>query len=177
VQPVDPASAPRGAMIRRQAAPPHAQPHPQHQRPQQPLKGRPQQQQHHPDPAQGAVTHRSRTVLAPDGVPPKSDKLGLVFFIAGLGALVGAVAYAVWLWSSSQSPLVEVSLTTTPPGARIILDGADTGAATPHRFSNITGDTAHRIEFRLKGYQPCKKALTPTNQAKASLDCVLEKLP
>ncbi len=122
------------------------------------------------------VTPRSRTVLAEDA-PEKSDKLGLVFFIAGLGALVGAIAYAVWLWQGSQAPLVEVSLSTTPPGAKILLDGSDTGAKTPFTFKNLEGNRAHSIQFELDGYTTCVRALAVTSQPTASVDCKLDKAP
>lgn len=170
VGPVDPAMH-SGPRISRQLGPGPQQP----QTPQPPHPVHQPRQQQYSDPAQ-QVTPRSRTVLQNDGQPaPKSDKLGLIFFIAGLGALIGAVGYAVWLWQASQSPLVEVSLTSTPAGARIILDGADTGAKTPHRFSNLAGDKPHSIEFRLDGYEPCVKALTPTTKAKATIDCPMTK--
>ena len=121
------------------------------------------------------IRDRSQTVLATDDDDAKGDRVGLIFFIAGLGALVGAVAYAVWLWQASQSPMIEVQLTTTPPGAKIILDGADTGAKTPHTFRNIEGNRPHSIEFRRDGYTPCVRALAVTDQSSATVECKLDE--
>ncbi len=124
----------------------------------------------------GAVTPRSQTVLAPEE-PPKSDRLGLVFFIAGLGALVGAIIYAGWLYASSQSSVTALELRTTPPGASILLDGADTGAHTPHSFRNVPSDTPHEIEFRLKGHKPCVRKVAPSADALQKLSCDLTPIP
>ncbi len=165
VQPVDPAvhAANQARKGRVAVSPP---------RPQQHTPARPPIQQ---DPAQN-VTPRSRTVLAEEDTP-KSDKLGLVFFVAGLGALVGAIAYAVWLWQGSQSPLVEVTLTSTPPGAKILLDGKDTGAKTPFTFKNVEGNRAHSIQFELSGHTTCVRALASTKEPTATVDCQLDKVP
>lgn len=123
----------------------------------------------------GPVTPRSRTVVAQEE-PPKSDRLGLIFFIAGLGALVGAIIYAGWLYTSSQSAVTELELWSTPGGAAIYLDGADTGARTPHSFRNVVADRPHAIEFRLDGHAPCVRELSPSAEAKQKVSCELTPL-
>jgi serine/threonine protein kinase len=122
----------------------------------------------------GPVTPRSRTVVAAEP-PPKSDRLGLVFFVAGLGALVGAIAYAGWLYTSNKSTVTALELTTTPPGAVILLDGADTGARTPRSFRNVPSDREHEIEFRLVGHAPCTRKVAPSANTLQKISCDLKK--
>ena len=123
---------------------------------------------------QAQVTPRSRTVVASGGEPVepvKGDRLGLLFFIAGLGALVGAVAYAVWLYTS-QSSITEMQLETTPPGASILLDGADTGARTPHML-RLPSDRPHAVEFQLEGYEPCARQVPASSAGPQAVTCAL----
>ncbi|MCA9549175.1 MAG: protein kinase [Myxococcales bacterium] len=128
-----------------------------------------------PSQSGSGVTPRSRTVVAQDD-PPKSDRLGLVFFIAGLGALVGAIIYAVWLYTSSQAAVTELELRSAPSGASIYLDGADTGARTPHSFRNVVADRPHVIEFRMEGHAPCVRELSPSQEALQKVSCDLTPL-
>ncbi len=121
----------------------------------------------------GVVTPRSRTVVATEP-PPKSDRLGLVFFVAGLGALVGAIAYAGWLYTSNKSTVTALELNTTPPGAVILLDGADTGARTPRSFRNVPSDREHEIEFRLEGHAPCTRKVAPSDNTLQKISCDLK---
>lgn len=157
VRPVDPANVGGGMVIERNSVrPPKNQP-----------KSAPKPN----------VTHRSQTVLGGDqkpAAPAGKDKLGLVFFIVGLTALIGAVAYAIWLYSSSRSQMVNLVLHTTPPGATIYLDGADTGATTPQKFENIKGNKAHKLEFKLNGYQPCNRTVPADSPAEVQIVCDLK---
>ncbi len=98
----------------------------------------------------------------------------MVFFIVGLLALVGAVAYAIWLYTSSRSQMINLVLHTTPPGATIYLDGADTGAVTPQKFENIKGNKAHKLEFKLNGYQPCDRTVPADSPAEVQIVCDLK---
>lgn len=158
VAPVDPAQRQAPRITPNRGAPvvqPHPTPHP------------------HPTPTpSGHVTPRSRTVLAPEE-PPKSDRLGLVFFIAGLGALVGAIVYAGWLYTSAKNTVTAIELRSTPAGASILLDGADTGARTPHKFKNVPSDRPHVIEFRLDGHAPCTKNIAPSTESLQKISCDL----
>jgi serine/threonine protein kinase len=118
------------------------------------------------------VSARSETVVAAEvrGEAPGSDRVGLLFFLAGLGALVGAVAYAVWLFGSRSPAMTEVVLESTPPGARILLDGADTGRRTPHTV-RIADDRPHAVELRLDGHPPCTRQLVPSGKERETLSC------
>ncbi len=133
------------------------------------------------NPPPPAVTPRSRTVLQTgQETPPKrqTDVFGLIIFLTGLGALIGAVVYAIYLYTSSSgsaTPLAALEITTTPPGASIVLDGADTGARTPYTFPNVAANVSHSIELKLEGYQACLKTLAPTANPRETITCELQR--
>lgn len=117
-------------------------------------------------PPEGAVTARSKTVLHSGETSPrartKSDRVGLLFFLVGLGALVGAVIYAVQLLTQPRGDTLSIRVESVPAGAVIILDGNDIGARTPQTISSLTTDRAHEIELRLEGYRPYGQRLEPS---------------
>lgn len=127
-------------------------------------------------PSNPGVTPRSRTVLHAEA-PAKGpkDRIGLVFFVAGLGALLGALGYAGWLYTHAQTHLAELEVTSDPAGAKIILDGVDTGAKTPHVFPSVAGERAHTFELRLDGYQTCLRSIVPTGLKREQVNCGLVK--
>ena len=129
------------------------------------------------------VTPRSETtVLTPEAEAAaapssRSDLWGLLFFIAGLGALVGAVIYAVSLLSHSREPTMALKINSSPRGAAIILDGTDIGAMTPQTLPSVLSEQPHTIELRLEGYEPCIKKIEPAVTAgDVPVECVLSKL-
>lgn len=69
-------------------------------------------------------------------------------------------------WTTPRPDLVwnrkptGVNFSTTPPGAAVILDGVDSGFATPCIVDLDEGD-AYRVEFELHGYQTAGLYLTP----------------
>lgn len=56
-----------------------------------------------------------------------------------------------------------VSLSTTPPGANVIVDGLDSGFATPC-ILDFDEDDTHRVEFELQGYRTAGLYLTPNRR-------------
>jgi serine/threonine protein kinase len=109
------------------------------------------------------VTPRSATVVGDEGKggKRKADKFGIWFFIAGLGALVGAVIYAIVLLSEPSNPTMSLVIQSTPQGASIVLDGFDTGAKTPQTIPSIRSDKPHTIELRLDGYEKFERRIEP----------------
>ena len=69
-------------------------------------------------------------------------------------------------WTSPRPDLVwdrkpaGVSFATSPAGAAVLIDGVDTGFATPCMIDLDEGD-AHRVEFELEGYRTAGLYLTP----------------
>lgn len=60
--------------------------------------------------------------------------------------------------SSTASP--GVFLATNPPGARVYVDGADTGFATPCSIS-LNKTVEHEVAFLLDGYEVARRELVP----------------
>ncbi|MBK6687202.1 MAG: serine/threonine protein kinase [Deltaproteobacteria bacterium] len=127
-------------------------------------------------PSGPSVTPRSRTVFQNEApTPGPKDRIGLVFFVAGLGALLGALGYAAWLYTHSQTQLAELEVLSEPVGAKIILDGVDTGVKTPHVFPSIAGERAHTFELRLEGFQTCLRSIVPSGLKREQVNCALVK--
>jgi hypothetical protein len=61
-----------------------------------------------------------------------------------------------------------IAFASTPPGARILIDGKDSGFVTPCRLALDPGD-AYKVELRLQGYVPAKIRLTSDSRADAIL--------
>ncbi|MCK6551825.1 hypothetical protein L6R52_38680, partial [Myxococcota bacterium] len=95
------------------------------------------------------------------GAAPRetSDRWGLLVFLAGLGALIGAVAYAALLYTS-QGPMMRLVVSTTPSGAQIFLDGKDTEMVTPQIIEGLRADRAHAIELRLAGHDAHRRTVS-----------------
>jgi hypothetical protein len=53
-----------------------------------------------------------------------------------------------------------VTFSSDPPGARVLVNGADSGFVTPTALSLPRGDW-HRIELRREGYQPVTRLVSP----------------
>jgi hypothetical protein len=112
---------------------------------------------------QPAVTPRSRTVLADaQGDVAASDRWGLLLFVAGLGALAGAIIYAVILYASAQTPVMRLEVHSTPEGAAIYFDGSDTAAVTPSVFQNVAANQEHTLELRLEGFETHTRKIPPS---------------
>jgi len=56
-----------------------------------------------------------------------------------------------------------VALSTTPPGASVIVDGMDSGFATPV-ILDFDEDESHRVEFELDGYRTAGLYLMPNRR-------------
>jgi hypothetical protein len=101
----------------------------------------------------------------PNASTRRSDKVGVVFFIAGLGALIGAIVYAAILLSAPKNPTLALLIESSPGGASVFIDGSDIGAKTPVRIPEIGSERAHTIEVRLEGHAPCTKTIDPMPDA------------
>jgi tRNA A-37 threonylcarbamoyl transferase component Bud32 len=104
---------------------------------------------------------------------PRRERRGSA--LAGLAALllVGAVLPAAWRRhqaSAVAAARADLTIESTPPGARVLLDGRDMGAATPttvHVERPSPGDV-HVLELRLAGYRAWQAkgvALQPGDRA------------
>ena len=111
------------------------------------------------------VTSRSATVLQPDADtrPPsaRADQWGIWFFIVGLGALVGAVVYAIVLLSSSTARTMNLEVQSVPAGATVLVDGFDIGAVTPTSIPT-PADATHKIVLELEGYATFEREIEPS---------------
>lgn len=68
-----------------------------------------------------------------------------------------------------------LSLTSTPAGASIVIDGAPTGKTTPAALPIARGD--HQVELLLAGYKTNRLSVTARLGARHELEVVLEPLP
>jgi eukaryotic-like serine/threonine-protein kinase len=75
-----------------------------------------------------------------------------VAFIAAAAGILAAVGFVVL---SLGGPEIKVSslIESDPPGARIVLDGTDTGATTPHTLEGLEAGRVHGITLILEGHQ------------------------
>lgn len=64
-----------------------------------------------------------------------------------------------------------LAITSTPPGAQILLDGQPTGQTTPAEISMEAGD--HAVELRLDGYQPFQQTVTAQASARLRMEVPL----
>ncbi|MBX3269453.1 MAG: PEGA domain-containing protein [Sandaracinaceae bacterium] len=66
----------------------------------------------------------------------------------------------------------QIAITSTPPGARIVLDGRDTGHVTPHEVTMSGG--AHTIELHLEGYTATQQQFEAQAGTRARLEIGLD---
>lgn len=69
-----------------------------------------------------------------------------------------------------------ISVISTPPGAAISLDGADTGMITPATLENVNPGT-HMVNVTLSGYQPASQNAAVTADTTASVVFTLIQIP
>lgn len=115
------------------------------------------------------------SVLAPGGIPADNGgmrsrshaprRLGRALFVFLSTALLLPLAGCL-SWTTPRPDLVwdrrpaGVSLSTTPPGAAVIIDGVASGYATPC-IVDFDEDETYRVEFELNGYRTAGLYLTP----------------
>lgn len=76
--------------------------------------------------------------------------------VLAAGAAVLLLAGSAWSWNEyARGDLV---LSSQPPGARILLDGRDTGLVTPARLPGLSAG-AHRLRLERELYQPSETVL------------------
>jgi eukaryotic-like serine/threonine-protein kinase len=76
----------------------------------------------------------------------------LVAGVAAAGVLVGGALLGLFLWFGLGSGPGQLTVRSTPAGARILLNGADTFEKTPHIFSKLASDRRHEVRLELAGY-------------------------
>ncbi len=111
---------------------------------------------------------RESTAIVPAPDSRRGDRLGLLFFLAGLGALIGAIAYAVSLLAGDGG-VANVHIKTDPPGASVFLDGHDIGARTPLTIPSVAVGRRHEVELRLDGF-PAHKATVVAERKNADVE-------
>jgi serine/threonine-protein kinase len=101
-------------------------------------------------PALGA-DHTGQSMVTATRGPDRGSRLGLMAAAAVVVLLLlgGVAAAALWPEDPRRGTL---TLKTDPPGARIFLDGADTGRTTPHIFRELHVDKPHSAKVELEGY-------------------------
>lgn len=85
--------------------------------------------------------------------PPPAPARGRRILAAGLAAVTLPACTA---WHSREHVLIS----SDPPGARIVVDGQDTGHTTPSRLA-IGGNfgTDHEVVLEKDGYRPARRTL------------------
>ena len=73
-------------------------------------------------------------------------------------------------------PAGNISVTSTPSGAALSLDGVDTGKTTPAVLENVT-PADHTVAVSLAGYTPDSKTVTVTAGSTAQADFQLVQIP
>ena len=88
-------------------------------------------------------------------LPPSRGTAALLRVLVA-GALALLASSCVWNVASPG-----VVLATNPPGARVVVNGHDTGFATPCHVDLNRADR-HEVEFHLAGYAVAKRRLEPS---------------
>jgi len=68
-----------------------------------------------------------------------------------------------------------IAVTSEPAGAKIFLDGKDTGQVTPATLSNVSVGT-HQIKLELAGYEPETRSVTVQRNATVAISVTLKPL-
>jgi len=68
----------------------------------------------------------------------------------------------------------EVSISTTPPGASVVIDGQNT-PPTPVIVKKVRTDQPHTIEVKLKGYKTWKRTFDMDSSGETRFNIILEK--
>lgn len=79
--------------------------------------------------------------------------------------MAGPAPFALALAAALSSCVLDVSspgvyFATSPPGARVVVDGRDSGFATPCAIE-LTRSEEHEVTFELAGYEPARRTLIP----------------
>jgi serine/threonine-protein kinase len=92
-----------------------------------------------------------------DGGSGRTALYAGVAAVAG-AAVVGVVAIGL-LWSPSNGPATLV-VRSEPRGARVLLDGADTGQTTPALLKGVSSGEPHKVRLELEGHSPLDEVVT-----------------
>ncbi|MDF1561458.1 MAG: serine/threonine protein kinase [Deltaproteobacteria bacterium] len=101
----------------------------------------------------------------------------------GLGALLAVIFAAAGLTAASSMKRVPgvgvLAIESEPPGARIFLDGEDTGQETPYVFQGLAPGQQYGLTLRLAGHQPRMASVTAstTGSTTVTYDLAPERQP
>jgi hypothetical protein len=112
-----------------------------------------------PDFVDGLSAWRDGSVAA----PPSGRRQASWVAAGAVAALV--VALVVFLSSSDSRAAWEVEVRSQPPGARILLDGEDTGVVTDGVITGLEAGRIHRITLEREGYLTYDRNLLPGQSA------------
>jgi hypothetical protein len=73
-------------------------------------------------------------------------------------------------------PEGNISVTSTPSGAEISLDGVDTQNVTPYTLTSVTPGS-HTVSVNLTGYEPASQSVSVTTGSTATADFTLAAIP
>jgi serine/threonine protein kinase len=99
---------------------------------------------------------------------PRGRPVWSVALPAAVALAAGAGVVALLLPSTT-----EVSLTSEPPGATVVVDGRRAPTRTPVLIRNLRADRAHRLELRAPGRAPWVWELPPSEEARQRLHATL----
>lgn len=106
-------------------------------------------------------------------VPPSRPKALIVGGLSVAGLIAAVVSFAMF---QKETPAVEapvekntyvISVSTTPPGAHVYVDGAPTGRRAPTVLRGFTGEGGVVIRTTLPGYADAEKTCTPSLEGTA----------
>jgi hypothetical protein len=81
----------------------------------------------------------------------------------------------VLIYPAAVSAAGNISVSSTPSGALVLLDGTGTGTTTPIIIESVTGGS-HVISLRLTGYQDYSKSVTVFDNTTSTASAVLTAL-
>jgi eukaryotic-like serine/threonine-protein kinase len=101
--------------------------------------------------------------------------VGIVGAALGVMAIVaGAVISATQNLAPSKPGAGLVAIDSTPAGARIEIDGADTGQVTPSVFEHLVPGRSYGLTLRLEGHTAAMRTMTPSADGVTSISVPLE---
>ena len=80
-------------------------------------------------------------------------------------SLAFAAAFAAATLPPAASPAAQISFTSTPSGARVLVDGTLVGNTAQPLWTDVTAGVAHRLQFVLDGYETVDDYVTLTEGA------------
>lgn len=112
------------------------------------------------------------------GIPSQKKK---VFPAPLLFVLLAAIAVGIYFFfflKPTPTPTMgEIDISSEPPGAKILVNGKDSGKTTPALIDNLSLSSSHAIKLNKEGFKPWKEQVVFENANAVSLEATLEPLP